>query len=393
MFKSPCCQVSGRVMDIADIVEPEFIEVAPDDRLGQIQSLFDRESPKGVVVIDDGEVVGVIGERDLVRSRIEEGTKAAALMTSAPRVERTEDVREVARVLVEGGVKIAPVVEHGEVAGIVTVDGILRAVLENLDAITVGDISTDEPITIEEHAHVGQAINRLREHGISRLPVTDDDGRLVGILTTHDIVDFVVRDDERQTTGDRSGDRDRMLDLPVDDLMSSPVITARPAETVDDAVRRMLDNDLAGLVVTTDDDDEFPAGVLTKTDVLRALTFTEEETMDVQVTNVKLLDNLTRAEIRESITETADKYREMTVMHAHVRFHEHKEKLRGTPLLQCQIRLRTSHGQVAGSGEGYGADNAFHVALDKLERNVLELKGVVADERYRGQLLRKLGGL
>jgi hypothetical protein len=48
---------------------------------------------------------------------------------------------------------------------------------------------------------------------------------------------------------------------------------------------------------------------------------------------------------------------------------------------------------MAGSGEGYGADNAFHVALDTLERNVLERKGVQADEEYRGQLLRKLGQL
>jgi hypothetical protein len=55
--------------------------------------------------------------------------------------------------------------------------------------------------------------------------------------------------------------------------------------------------------------------------------------------------------------------------------------------------LRTNKGQVAGSGEGYGAENAFRVAVDKLERNVLELKGVTADEEYQGQLLRKLGRL
>ena len=43
-----------------------------------------------------------------------------------------------------------------------------------------------------------------------------------------------------------------------------------------------------------------------------------------------------------------------------------------------------------GSGEGYGANHAFHVALDKLERNVLERKGVNADAKQRGQLLQNL---
>jgi ribosome-associated translation inhibitor RaiA len=99
------------------------------------------------------------------------------------------------------------------------------------------------------------------------------------------------------------------------------------------------------------------------------------------------------AEVVEDLTKVVDKYQRMQVFHAHIRFHEHKEKLRGTPLIRSEIRLRTSEGQVAGSGEGYGADHAFHVALDRLERNVLELKGVTADEEYRGQLLRKLGEL
>ena len=376
-------------MDITEIAVPEFVEVAPDDRLGQIQSLFERDAPRGVLVVGD-EVEGVIDERDLVRSRVEEGTKASALATAAPTVDRDEDVREVARVLVEGGVKLAPVYEDDSLYGAVTADAILEAVLDSLDAITVGDISTEDPITVHEDARAGQAINRLREHGISRLPVLDDDGELSGIVTTHDIVDFVVRDDERQGRNDRSGDIDRMLDIPVYDLVSAPVITVTAEEDVETAVRQMLDENIAGLVVT---DDAGVAGVVTKTDVLRALTFTEEETLDVQITNVSLLETMDRETVRESIAQVAEKYQEMTVVHAHVRFHEHKEKLRGTPLLQCQIRLRTSHGQVAGSGEGYGAENAFRVAVDKLERNVLEMKGVVADERYRGQLLRKLGGL
>jgi CBS domain-containing protein len=380
-------------MDIAEIAIPEYTEVDADERLGKVRSIFERENPKGVVVTRDGEYAGIIGERDLIRSRIEDDTKASVLMTSAPRIDRTEDVREVARVLVEGGTKVAPVYEGEKLWGIVTANAILEAVLDSLDALTVEQIQTDDVIAIGEKSHIGQAINRLREHGVSRLPVVDDDGSLVGVLTTHDIVDFVVRDADRQGRGDRRGDIDRMLDLPVYDLMTSPVLTTTPEETVEDAVRTMLDNDVSGLIVTPDEDGDAVTGVVTKTDVLRALTFTEEGRMDVQITNVSLLDTIAREEIVQDITDVADKYQEMQVHHAHVRFHEHKEKLRGTPLIQCQIRLRTNRGQVAGSGEGYGADHAFHVAADTLERNVLELKGVIADEQYRGQLLRKLGEL
>ncbi|SFG51884.1 CBS domain-containing protein [Halopelagius inordinatus] len=380
-------------MDITNIATPDFVEVDAGKRLGKIRSIFDREKPRGIIVTEDGAYAGVIGEKQLVRSRMEDDTKASAVMTSAPRLDRHEDVREAARMLVEGDTKIAPVYEGEKLYGIVTGDDILEAVLESLDAITVEDIYTEDVVSVGEKAHVGQAINRLREHGVSRLPVVDERGDLEGILTTHDIIDFVVRDDRRQGRGDRRGDLDRMLDLPVYDLMSAPVITAQPGELVRDVVSRMFESEISGLVVTPTDTENEVSGIVTKTDVLRALTFTEEQQMDVQITNIDLLEALTREDIVADITSVVDKYQKMQVHHAHVRFHEHKEKLRGTPLIQCQIRLRTSHGQLAGSGEGYGSEHAFHVALDKLERNVLEKKGVNADEKYRGQLVRKLGDL
>ena len=380
-------------MDIADIATPEYVEIDADKRLSKVRSIFERGNPKGIVVTEDGEYAGIINQKQLLQSHIQDDAKVRGMIRSAPRVNRRDDVREVARVLVESGAKLAPVFEGDNLWGVVTEDAILEAVLENLDALDVSEIYTDDIVTVTTDTSIGTVINRLREHGVSRLPVLDDNGQLTGMVTTHDIADFAVRNMERQQKGDRSGDIDRILDIRVYDIMNSPVETTTPTESVRDAVTRMLDNDYAGLVVTPEDDDGTVVGIITKTDVMRALTFTEEEHLDVQITNITLLDAITRDEIRQRIEGVSEKYQKMHVQHAHVRFHKHKERLRGTPLIQCQIRLRTNRGQVAGSGEGYGADAAFGVAIDKLERRVLELKGVQADEEYRGQLLRKLGEL
>jgi len=381
-------------MNIADIATEEFVQVDGDERLGKVRSVFERENPKGIVVTDDEGYAGVITERQLLQSHIEDDAKANVLARSnVPRISRDEDVRDVARMLVEGGTKVAPVFQGETLWGIVTEDAILEAVLDNLEVLTVDQIYTDDVVTLREDDHLGKAINYLRENDISRLPVVNENGRLAGMVTTHDIADFAVRTMERQQKGDRSGDTDRMLDLPVYDMMNSPVETITGDETVKTAVERMLESDYAGLVVTPEDDDTSVAGILTKTDVLRALTFTEERSMDVQITNIDLLESISRSDIQAAIAEVADKYQDMQVHHAHVRLSEHKERLRGTPLIHAQIRLRTNRGQVAGSGEGYGSDTAFRVALDKLERNVLELKGIRADEEYEGQLLRKLDEL
>jgi len=376
-------------MDISTIATDEFVEVVPSERASKIRSIFERERPRGVLVIEDDEVRGVIGQQQLIRSHLEDSTQAHALMRSAPTLAADTDVREVARLLVEGDVKVAPVEDDSSVIGIISIDAILQAVLPNLAAIDVDDIYTTAVTTIDDGAHLGRAINLFREEGISRLPVTDaEDGTLVGILTTVDILDFVTRREHRQGRRDRRGDLDRMLDLPVYDLMSAPVEQIAGDATVEEAVGQMFEAGFSGLVVT--DAADRVAGIITKTDVLRALSYTEETQMDVQITNMALLETLERSAITEAIRSVAAKYQEMDVLHAHVRFHEHKEKLRGTPLILCKIRLRTSHGQMAGTGEGYGAEHAFRLALDTLERNVLETKGVIADERYEGELIRKL---
>jgi len=380
-------------MDIADIATREYTQVDSDERVAKVRSSFDGGGPKSILVMEDGEYAGVITEKQLLQSHVDDDTKAGKLTRTAPQVDRTENVRDVARMLVEGGVKLAPVFEAGRLWGVVRENDILEAVLSNLDVLTVEQIATPEVVTVREEEGVGRAINVLRENGISRLPVVADDGQLTGVLTTHDIANFVVQRRDRATRGDRAGDIDRLLDLPVEDLMSSPATTVAADATVREAVKRMLEQNYAGLVVTPDDGDDTIAGIITKTDVLRALSYTEKEYMDVQITNVALLETISREAIVQEVEATADKFAKMQVQHAHVRFHEHRETLRGTPLVQCQIRLRTNLGQVAGSGEGYGAESAFHVALDTLERNVLELKGTRADEEYEGQLLRKLGEL
>lgn len=380
-------------MNIADIASREYVEADVADRFGKVRSLFERHNPKGIIITDEGEYRGILTERQLLQSHVDDDTKAESMMRSAPRVDRTDGVREVSRMLVEGGTKVAPVFEADRLWGIITEDAILEAVLEHLDSLVVDEIYSDAVVTARRDTSVGRVINLLRENGISRLPVLNEDGLLSGMVTTYDLSDVIVRDMDKATTGDRGGDIERILDMPVRDVMNNPVISIDEGATVREAVELMFEYDYTGLVVTPEDDDRRVEGVITKTDVLRALSITEEDHLDVQITNIDLLDRLARQEVREAITEVADKYQDMQVQHAHVRFQQHKERHRGVRLIDCHIRLRTGFGQVAGSGEGYGADAAFRVALDKLERNVLEKKGVRADEEYRGELLRKLGEL
>lgn len=380
-------------MNIADIATQQCLTVTPETQLGTVRSSFEEDTHQGgVLVLEEGSCLGVIQPRDLLRSQYEEDTTARTVVRSAPYIERSADVRDAARLLVESGTKLAPVTQQDEFWGCITAGSILGAVRENLSVLSVSDIHTADVIAIAEDETLGEAINRLREHSISRLPVVEDDGTLTGIITTEDLAEFIVRNQDQPHPGERTGDSVRLLEIPVHDFMSRPVATTSVDATVDEAVETMRDGGYDGLIVTPEYD-ELVAGVLTKTDILRALTYTESDVLDVQITNAELLGTTTQQQIHDRIEDIVAKHESMNPYHVHVKFQKHHEEFRNTNLVRCQIRLWGDQETVAGTGEGYGPEDALSLALDKFERNVLELKGKRSDDQYRGELLRKLNEL
>jgi len=82
-----------------------------------------------------------------------------------------------------------------------------------------------------------------------------------------------------------------MLDLPVRNLMSDVVVTIRRSASLDEVVETMFEREISSLVVLEDESDE-PIGVVTKTDVLEALTWEQEDRNAVQVFGLDLLDGM-----------------------------------------------------------------------------------------------------
>jgi len=256
-------------------------------------------------------------------------------------------------------------------------------------------VYTRDLFAVETDDAVGEVLSLLREHKITRIPALDD-GEPEGVVSVYDLVDFVVREVDREQGGvhpgfdghggagsaagyrthsgygNRAGEQARLLDLPVRNVMTSPVVTTTREERLGDAVERMLDDDISSLVVV--DDDGRAEGIVTKTDALRSLTWTDEDRIPVQVFDVDLLNDLSREAIADRIEEIDTKYEAMDLLEVNVIFHEHDERLRGVPLVLATVRLFTDQGRFSGSGEGYGARAAFGEAADVVEKNALENK-------------------
>lgn len=134
---------------------------------------------------------------------------------------------------------------------------------------TVGELMSIEPITIDIDETVANAEQVMSRRGITGLPVVDRVGRLQGVLSQTDIV-------RAHASGQPLVNWPR---LAVRHLMTSPALTIRLDETLLTAARMMELHHVHRLVVVAPDG-EHPVGVISTTDLVRALADLLEETDD-----------------------------------------------------------------------------------------------------------------
>ncbi len=119
--------------------------------------------------------------------------KVSDVMTSnVITVKPDETIVDAARKMAENKIGSVVVVDDkGTIIGILTEGDIVRRVVaRGLDPsqTPVEAVMTKNPITIFEDADLAAAAELMREKGVGHLPVVNEEGRLVGIITRSDIV-------------------------------------------------------------------------------------------------------------------------------------------------------------------------------------------------------------
>jgi CBS domain-containing protein len=65
--------------------------------------------------------------------------------------------------------------------------------VDDMTAVTVGEVMTPDPVTLRGDMPIAQALNMMSVQGFRHLPLVDDQGRPTGILSFRDVVTFLNR--------------------------------------------------------------------------------------------------------------------------------------------------------------------------------------------------------
>jgi acetoin utilization protein AcuB len=131
--------------------------------------------------------------------------------------------------------------------------------------MNVRDVMSKDPVTVAPDAPLRRATDLMQERGIRHLPVVDDTGRLLGMLTDRDVEHAAFL----PALSDYLGWQPSRLKAPrVRDLMTWSVVTTHPDATLAQAGLTMFHRRIGSLPVI---EEGRLIGILTETDILKAL--------------------------------------------------------------------------------------------------------------------------
>jgi CBS domain-containing protein len=128
------------------------------------------------------------------------GKPIREVMTSDPRaIEADKTIADAAMLMRDEDVGLAPVVEGDRLFGTLTDRDIaIRVVAEGKDPTStpVREVASTEVVTVGPEQNLDDALGLMAQHQVRRVPVVEQDGRLIGVVAQADVA---RQSDERQT--------------------------------------------------------------------------------------------------------------------------------------------------------------------------------------------------
>ncbi|MGC0336764.1 CBS domain-containing protein [Streptomyces sp. SLBN-8D4] len=147
---------------VGELMSSEVVEARRETSFKDVARLLDRHGISGLPVVDhDDKVLGVISETDLIRRQAAQSAHHRGRWFRKPVLRRSS--------------------RHSATAA---------------QATTAGDLMSTPAITVHPEQRVSDAARVMERHHVDRLPVVDEEDRLIGIATRRDLLRVFLRTDE-----------------------------------------------------------------------------------------------------------------------------------------------------------------------------------------------------
>jgi CBS domain-containing protein len=194
--------------DVREIMKKDVVSLRVHDNISDaIRTMIERNIGGIPIVDDDNVVVGIVSERDFVRTVADIITSKSIkeymsnkVVTASPDI----SVGEATRTMIEKGFRRIPIVKEDVLLGMVTASDIMRYLGsgEIFQKLMTGDVSDAFQVPLKSlilrdivwtnsGIDIGEAAALMLKNKVGALPIIDN-GELCGILTERDIIKALV---------------------------------------------------------------------------------------------------------------------------------------------------------------------------------------------------------
>jgi CBS domain-containing protein len=257
------------IMLVEDIMSRDPLYVEDTTFLTNARQLIRDNHVRGLPVVDGQKrVLGIVTTQDMLRvTSTRSNVTISGFTVSVPLVTGDTNVMDAAKLMLPQKSIILPVVQSQE-------NPVLRGVISILDIFgsinpvkvpdrTISEIMSTKVVTATPDEPIGKVWDKMLESDFTGLPVVNDKNEPVGMITRFDIL---KRGWARIGKEDGSKIREA-THLYVDKLMSTPIFSLKPEDSLQNAIEMMLKQDIGRISVV---DHGKLVGIIDRYDVIKS---------------------------------------------------------------------------------------------------------------------------
>jgi CBS domain-containing protein len=152
-------------MLVKDVMSKNVITISPEESINDAIEKMAKNNISGLIVVDNNKVVGVISESDVLK----------VLGSEFPEIKASANLTFSILLLLEGGVKM------------------IRE-MKKIGKLKVKDVMSKKVFFVKPEDTILEAARIMSKKDVRRLPVIDEDGKLVGVISRTDILRALVKE-------------------------------------------------------------------------------------------------------------------------------------------------------------------------------------------------------
>lgn len=331
----------------------------------------DIKNGESFIVKDkNNKIIGVLSNEKIVKYLLNPNTRIEKIVIKMKPLE-SNDIVDISKRFLDYGTRVI-LLKKGDNIITYTLQDLLKRMIEEdselLNKIRVSDVMQKPIIVINYKEDINKALSLMKNKGISRLIVVDDDGNAIGILSTSDIIRGLFGMNRENTIYEEKEN------IEVRSLISNKLIYANINDTLYNVADLLYKNNIFSVPVL---DNLKPVGIITAKDLIAYYILTKREEMNNIIIHGINLDEEDKKYIEEKLNSLIRKYNDIIGSSAKIILHikkinEYKSFLRKNVYFSIKAKLIGSKVNIHADTESVGLYNGikdiFHIFEEELER-------------------------